>query len=998
MLLRTTALVALFIFAANAQDATGFAAKLPQCAAVTQDSGQVFVLAPNSARFVVRSVTAEGEPVVEVRQRPVRVALNLLQPENSAALDRLEALVVMATKEGIDGALRLRQAPLIGVHLSDGTNWVLPEGVAKKQVGAAPMTRDALAEAARLFSARVKTLEITPAGQQAVAQLVGMLAAETAEDSFLKPPFARALVRGGWLQTLPQSGAEGKRLEAAVSAAMELRASLSYVGRGIRIAQVANAFGDGGWLLQTPLRSGYARVLPQPGFDPSCPELSLVVALPAGADPMKDAARAVAAEVHCDVTVMARWSSAGLVADAEAWRKTVAGHALNSPGIAKDFVPPHIPLVSLDGAFIKLITAHGELPAPTAGATDAFLDAAAKALPGLGHLDLLGECLFTYVLDSPDPRWPLLLGTDKVQGEIHQTVAQTLATTTHGTCRGDCDDIAELYQEVAVRQGKLAHIANLPGHAACFWVDKLEDGSFAARVLQTGPPMSFHAKTVPEALRAAYTEFGIADNFDPDQIGVAIRFDGENQRSSWVLGWRIFTERDYAAAMIDVQRDWHFHTYRRGIVKMEAMVAAGDKDPANERELVGLNEATAQWAKAAEHVRRALPAGDPTFALAIRLVANLYESGQQDAARAAVEDLLTTKLPAAAKTLGLGITAVGFQLSATVLASGADPALSARCLDSTCTSAVQSLQGRLGGFLRSNRFNEEAWKHDGTMVELRRLVRTYVALGCGILEEAPSLLADNAAGTRISQQVEQWLATIAMRDFDEPAELLDRYADAGRYASIALGSERFNSLMQRGNLPAQLPAEPWVRGPGLAQLGLDAPFVRMAPSWHGQQLLNQFGSGRKVYDAALVQRLWKGMEAARAATRKLGLESRMMDQLMASCRVIAAAALKDKSALKAAFAAVTQQNDKHLRDQVVAWLGDSARFFDTAWFGEMLALFDSEVHYKPSYFEIAWKAAQGGAIPHALMAAELAEKRFGNDPTFVEEAAYLRKLLSPKQL
>ncbi|MSR74282.1 MAG: hypothetical protein EXS14_02265 [Planctomycetes bacterium] len=981
-----------------AQDAAALAEKLPKCAAVVLDGSQLFLQAPNATRFVVRSVTAEGAAVVEAKQRAVNVDADLLHADASAALNMLEQLVTQATKDGVDGALRLRSVPLVGPHLSSGTAWVLPEGVAKKQPGSSPATRLALADAVKPLESRVKSLEVTPAGQQAVSQLLAMLTEDETTDSFLKPPFARALVRGGWLRTLPQLDAEARRLETALAAAEALRPKLMWVGKGIRVAELTNAFGASGWTLQTPLRSGYARVLPKPGFDPACPELSLVVSLPAGSDPLKDAAKATNAEVLFDGMVLARWSAAGLVADSDTWRKTVAQHSLRTPGIAKGFLPPHIPLFDLDGTLHKLITAHGVLDMAEAKNSAAFLNAAAKVLPDVGHMDLLGECMFTYVLDSPDPRFPLLVGTDKVQGEIHQTVAQTLATTSGGICRGDCDDIAELYQEVALRQGKLAHIANLPGHAACFWVDKLEDGGFVAHVLQTGPPMSFAAKTVPEALRAAYTEFGIADNFDPDQIAVAIRFNGENQRSTWVLGWRIFTEKDYATAMIDVQRDWHFHTFRRGIVKMEAMVAGGDKDPANERELVGLCEATAQWSAAVEHVKRAQAAGDPTFTLATRLIADLFESGQRDAAQAAVEALLTTDLPAAAKSLGLGMTSVGFQLAGTVLASGRDPALAARCLDSTCTAQVQRLITQLGGFIRSNRFNAEAWKHDGTMVELRRLIRTYVSLGCGILEDAPSLLADaNPAATRISQQVEQWLATIAFRDFDEPAELLDRYADAGRYAAIALGNERFHSMLQRGEWPTQLPTEPWTRSAGVAQLTQDAAFVRMAPSWYGQQLLNQFGTGRKTYDAALVQRLWKGMESARTAARKLGLESRVMDQLMASCRVMANAALKDKAGLKAALIAVAQQNDKHLRDQVVAWMGQSARFFDTVWFGEMLTVFDAEIHYKPSYFEIAWKAAQGGAIPHALLAADLAEKRFGDDPTFREEAAWLRALLGPKK-
>ena len=41
-----------------------------------------------------------------------------------------------------------------------------------------------------------------------------------------------------------------------------------------------------------------------------------------------------------------------------------------------------------------------------------------------------------------------------------------------------------------------------------------------------------------------------------------------------------FPEPDYAATMIDVQRDWHYQTYQRAIHKMLKMIEDGDTDNA----------------------------------------------------------------------------------------------------------------------------------------------------------------------------------------------------------------------------------------------------------------------------------------------------------------------------------------------------------------------------------------------------------------------------------
>ena len=83
--------------------------------------------------------------------------------------------------------------------------------------------------------------------------------------------------------------------------------------------------------------------------------------------------------------------------------------------------------------------------------------------------------------------------------------------------------------------------------------------------MQTGPTHEFIDEELPESLRKAYTSFDASETFDPNGLGLLLRFSGENTRSSWRLSYRIFAEKEYADAMIAVQKDWHYQTYLQGI-------------------------------------------------------------------------------------------------------------------------------------------------------------------------------------------------------------------------------------------------------------------------------------------------------------------------------------------------------------------------------------------------------------------------------------------------
>ena len=363
-------------------------------------------------------------------------------------------------------------------------------------------------------------------------------------------------------------------------------------------------------LFETPTQTGYAVPLPSPAYypDPAC---ILVVRFPAGTKP--DSHPRAAVEISCfGPELLARWSKEkGFEADAEAWRKTIRG---GEGDVLDEWNPAHLLVVDRMGDVDRLVTPHGTVrpvqreamrdsdPGVAGREATRFLAEAAAALPGAGYLDLVGEYFFHYVYDSPNPAVPRLLGSKVVHGEIHQTTQQTLANVVGGVCRGDCDDLAELYRDLAKRQGKNALVMKLPGHAALGWVEKVED-QHRFFVLQTGPPLMFVRTGVKGAITRAYQHF--QKTVTEDRLSVLYRFAGENVRSQWTLGWRVFAEPKYAAVMRGVQRDWHNSTFRQGVEKVKKLIADGDRDPANYRELAGLARRTGQSREAAGMLKQA---------------------------------------------------------------------------------------------------------------------------------------------------------------------------------------------------------------------------------------------------------------------------------------------------------------------------------------------------------------------------------------------------------
>lgn len=869
------------------------------------------------------------------------------------------------------------------------------------------------------FIGALKTAKDGPSepAQRAIAALVEALASQarpTRPDA-LDPVFARRAVRGGALRGLGADTVAGEVEKAVLDSARFLPVVTLAGPAGAVLEERRDAFGAGGWVLGGA-RSAYAIEHSVAQFN-DMPQLILAVELPPKSDPAKDAGKALSATVSANGTVIATWTAKDgkLTADLAGWRAAVPEP--RGRGLARDLLPPHLILAGLDGDPLRLSTLNGDVIPPRSAKpaeTDRFIAEAAKALPDAAHLDLLGQHLFRYVYDSPDPRFPAVIGSIEVKGEVHQTAAQTLAATTGGQCRGDCDDLAELYQTVAEKQGRLGHLLILPSHTA-FAAARQDGKEWVVEVMQTGPTMAFRAATVPEALRAAHANFDAAAPFSPDHLGLLLRFSGENTRGPFGLGWRIFAEKEYARIMIDVQRDWQYQTYARAIAKMEKLIAGGDRDPANLHELAALYQTTGQWALAVTEFRGNLAAlEDPVSKIEVQmeLAAVLRRDGKADEARKELAEVAAS-LPPLAPKLGQGIARLGMRLSLAQLA--ADDAEGARkTLMATAFGPLAQMTAQVLNMVSQPGFDRASWTGDGRFAAVRGLIQGYIGCLIAHLDKAGPLAAKDPTLINARKVVDAWLARIAFLEAETPAEAVPIYATAARVHTLDIPADELAKAVEAAKPASDAKHDHLERklAPAAESREADLPWIRLSPAWWQGEVNRALRAGKAEnedeedgirpldpahIDKARIAAAAKGAAEALAACKALGLTGQMLEQPVHFAQLTAAVIAGDDKALRERLRHVKKQNDKRLRDITAMILGSLAPACDAkAWQGVLKAWAD-EVDYKPKWFSIAWTAVIAGAPANALATARMAATRFKDDASFAEEAAFMEKLLGKKK-
>lgn len=997
-------------------------AQLPKVPSIVMRDGAVWWQdGTHAVKVVAIDVGREGAPLVETAIGRLAVSRKLIGDPSPTppGLAALGGLVERAKTAGLPiEELQLTEGILTGVHLRAPSVIVHADGVLRKTEVSAVERRDdrerVVAAAERLVRA-LPTTSFDELGRKCIEDSLRRLYREDGNEEAdeVPPSFARRAVRFGWLRPFfPEDKEAVAAMEKAVVEAERFLPVQSFTGDKMQLAMVKNAFtpGDGPWIITTASRSAYTMDHDAPLYYWSLgkPPPKVVVDLPPGSDPTVVNTVIGTARMYQNGHLLAEWKDGKMRADLrQAWRSAIPakGHKDITPNAVADFLPPHIVVTGINGDVIQLITEGGALLPPQDASPaegERFLADAAKILADPARLDLLGEYLLRYVHDSPDSRFPFLMGKRECKGDIHQTTLQTLATVTGGLMRGDCDDLSEVYETIADRQGRNAQVVSLPRHAAAAFSEKKDDGAWHTYVLQTGPPLEFTDAKLPNSLAKAFASFDESAPFDPNCIPLLLRFSGENTRGQWRLSYRIFAEPDYARTMMDVQRDWQYQTYQRAINKMRKLIdEKNDQDNANYRELSGLYSFTGQYARAVEVQQEAIQrTEDPEgkLQLAVELILHQFEAKQPDAARATALDILDRQMPALRQGPGekekteAKLANIGQELVA-ALVHGKAWDLALRTLKDTQMERMAKNIEEVSAWIASPRFNQKMWSDSPQLEQLRRQMAMFATIGIAVLEgTGPGKLKNNGDLKTLARAVENWLAQVAFHDVDDEEDPLMRYASAGRYYTAIFGEDAFGRLLDQAEAPSDNRGDHANRLGGPAQMPIDLPWISISVPFWTMRMMELFERDRVTLKRDVVAQIGKRSAAAFEACRKLGLESSRFDHQAHLVALITSLIGRDANVVRERLRWVKNKNDKKLRDDTAQWIGDTARFLDLDWFNEVLAIWQDELDYKPKYFWIAWRAALNGAPEHALMAAKRAAERFKDDPSFAEEFQFMQQL------
>jgi hypothetical protein len=455
--------------------------------------------------------------------------------------------------------------------------------------------------------------------------------------------------------------------------------------------------------------------------------------------------------------------------------------------------------------------------------------------------------------------------------------------------------------------------------------------------------------------------------------------------------------------MIDVQRDWHYQTYQRGIAKMKKLITDGDDDNANYRELSGLYSFTGQYDLAVEYQQKAIErTEDPEsrLSLSVELVQHLFDAKQDERARKAALDVLDHQLPTLKKDPALKdkITQtqaqIGLELTG-ALVHGKAYDLALRTLKDTQLDDMAAKITQVGEWLNSPRYNERAWENAPQLLGMRRLFLMYSGIAVEVLDGIPQdQLTTNTDLQLLARTLQDWLTNIAFHDTDEPEDALSRYSIAGRFYSAMLGQDNLMKLMETVELPKKNDKDHTKRIGGLAQLQLDLPWIKLSVPFWSAQLMELFERERTTLDKKLVARLAKQVKDSYDASKALGLEHNLFDRNLHLIQVINAVVNQDANLLRERLKWVKEKDDKRLRDDTAQWLGDVARFVPIEWYQQVIQIWKDELNYKPKYYWIAWRAALNGAPQHALKVAEFAKNEFKDDLSFTEEYEFMKALFA----
>ncbi|MBK8975080.1 MAG: hypothetical protein IPM29_04085 [Planctomycetes bacterium] len=834
----------------------------------------------------------------------------------------------------------------------------------------------------------------------------------------MRPDVLRRLVRHGWLHRALGDAAAADAVRDAVLDAETLRVDRAYeTSDGGRLEHLTDAFGREAWR-RTERRggsgaNGIAVLHPEPWHLSIWSNLSkawLEYQLPVGVDPF--APGAVRAAMSVDLRLWGRsfasWRPGRFEADGARWADWMSETDSDAhPNALANALPPHIVLLGPDADLHGLAVSTGLLRTST-GVSDAdrFLSDAARLLSEVRTLELLGQYLWAYAFDSPDPARPELIGTEVYCGDQQNSALDTVGAACGGELRGDCDDLTALYIDILRRQGRFAVPMGTPEHVSALWVESGSDG-VTAWIAQTGPTLEFKAPTLAEALALAYRSEDATRPFDPQSILGYYRLAPDDPVMDVLLPLEAFG--DLALANDVVER-----------AKLAYWGAAGAAHAAAEHAVTqwpdvlepltyrsGLHEAIGDFAGAAADstrvLERATEQATRAHARAARLRAFAL-AGDLPRAGRDLDRLLAIDLSAFAvdeKPLVRG----RFLLDvADALGSREETAeLFARVVDAALVPALAPVLDEL--WRRRSDLTPDGGDGTGD-------ARDSGAFGDDYGDEQ---LIDHAG--RLLRCAIQVVDREGERRAGFPAEV-DALGE--RYARIVAADPELGSayrwesvgnvallLARRGRATELRTPAAAIEWPGeVTQLTTafdgdagrvwQSTFLRWAlvsPFYWVAELDTLLGRSERP-DRAEVERLLAGLDRAVELCDPRGELDPLSETVARIGRLAATALLGDLDRFRALLGDVKSRGDVYEYGAVRETLAQLARHVDAPRWRPLVASWLDVVGHRPSVWWQPWRMVQAGLPDHAEVAGQLAAERSRGDDRFTLEPAALREAIA----
>jgi len=973
-----------------------FAQAMPGLKAVASADATADVLQGPRHRYVLKMVS--GRVLVETDRVRIVFSRDLVEGREGFALETAGALSKALRASGHEKALGEEpwyvdaDAPGRCAHAKEGEKaWIVLDGIVYEgRAPPVPSKSDTLSA----FRRTARSLEEAIRSSPAVApEIRGPLAAfvrathmppEPGDD--LNTDFCRDAVNAGYVETqVPKADeALAAKLKEYRDAYAELTtfhvAMEGKAADGRTVAWRTNAEGQSSWRLEDP--SGPATTFTIAPRDTMRSSLVAHVVFagrhaewPEGVEPVR------LRMFHRAAGEISRWDAAGgFVVDGNRWSTALrsdprffkAEHFGESDWV----VPPHALRVDARGRPTAIVLPGGALAMATfAGekkreAQDAFLDACAKALRSPGELHLFYRYFVEYVHDSPVTTALSLIGSGKHGGDIHQDAYQTLGRRLCGRYLADCDDLAELYQEILKRQGRLAYVLSVPGHATCGTAEK-DGNDWVFFCVDTGPPRQLRGAdldVVLEKVVRTYDDDGDMQ-FDPRQVHFLFRFAGEQTRTEYLLDSRLFRDAEYAELMIRVQEYWHFHFYALGIETMNTVLKT-DRMPANCTELAGLLMRVRSWDEAIKWTDAGI-AGLSAADVAARLneavrKATCHRSMDRDAEalkvlKAAAADLeaYVEKHPDEAGRM------LRDRFDIALAMGEADDPWGGWVLVSTAVRGLRSPV--LTGYLT---------RLYGKMKDLER--------------DGQALTDEQKRETEaLGQLLERMFSSGFFRGDESGTDIMRNYTLLYHFFEARDGDAAARTELARRDYPT---AKRRHTARKTADAALDWQWIRLSPYAYARAVARALDrKDKKAGGREAAIEILKSLEEAVAEMRKQGSLG-TAEFVVLNMRLTRACLEMDEAGMKAVFDEMKRQAWGEIYDQLSRTIGGIAPHLKLEDFEKVFRLFCSYGVPRPHYYGVVYTAWDAEANAHALAASRMCIEKFPKDEDMRREHALLMKL------